>query len=72
MAARNLRDLERFLTEHGVEMEDRAFELELNCHGWSVTRERTTRRGIQNGQGRDAAGNDTGDRILERGREALT
>jgi hypothetical protein len=46
MAQRSLRELEAFLTEHGVELEDRAFELELNSYGWRVAQERNTREGV--------------------------
>ena len=46
MSRRSLRELEAFLTEHGVELEDRAFELELNSYGWCVARERTSREGV--------------------------
>ncbi len=47
MHTRELRELEIFPGEQGVDLDDRAFELELNCHGWRIARERTTRQGIQ-------------------------
>jgi hypothetical protein len=46
MSRRSLRELEAFLTAHGVELEDRAFELELNSYGWRVAQERNTREGV--------------------------
>ncbi len=46
MSRRSLRELEAFLTAHGVEWEDRAFELELNSYGWRVAQERNTREDV--------------------------
>jgi hypothetical protein len=31
---------------HGVDLDDRAFELELNSYGWRVNRERRDRTGV--------------------------
>lgn len=47
MSSRNLAELKTFLASHGVELEDRAFELELNSYGWRVARERATKTGVQ-------------------------
>ncbi len=47
VTSRNFRKLEAFLGEQGVDLENRAFELELNNHGWRVARERSTRQGVQ-------------------------
>ena len=43
---RSLSDLKQFLTDHGVVLEDRAFELELNSYGWKVVAEQTTKTSI--------------------------
>jgi hypothetical protein len=45
-APRSLEDLEAFLTEHGVNLDDDAFELELNSYGWRVVGERRTKTAI--------------------------
>lgn len=47
MTSRIFRELEAFLGGQGVDLENRAFELELNSHGWRVARERSTRQGVQ-------------------------
>jgi len=44
MTHRNLRELEKFLADHGIDLNDRAFELELNSCGWRVVRERTNKQ----------------------------
>jgi hypothetical protein len=46
MSQRNRQDLEVFLAAHGVYLDDRAYELELNSHGWRVVAEKETRQGI--------------------------
>lgn len=43
MQTRQFRDLEVFLGEQGLDLDHRAFELELNSHGWRVAAERSTR-----------------------------
>ena len=47
MPHRTLEELEEFLARNGVVLEDRAFELELNSHGWRVANERANGRCIQ-------------------------
>lgn len=47
MSHRSLTELESYLVSHGVDLDDRAFELELNSYGWRVARERSNKRGIQ-------------------------
>ena len=47
MSQRSLSELKAFLIANGVDLEDRAFELELNSYGWRIARERTTRHGVQ-------------------------
>lgn len=47
MARRNREDLEAFLRDHGIDLRDRAFELELSAFGWRVRRERKTRRAVE-------------------------
>lgn len=42
MANRNLRELEVFLAEQSVALEDHAFGLEPNSHGWRMVRERSS------------------------------
>lgn len=39
MSHESLKALEALLVHHGVDLDDRAFELELNSHGWRVMRE---------------------------------
>lgn len=46
MAPRNLQDLEAFLIDHGVNLDDGAFELELNSYGWRVVGERKTKTAV--------------------------
>lgn len=46
MAQRSRKVLEAFLAEHGVNLDDCAFELELNSHGWRVVAEKQTRQAI--------------------------
>jgi hypothetical protein len=46
MSQRSLKELEAFLVEHGVELDDRAFELELSSYGWRVVREHSNRTGV--------------------------
>lgn len=46
MSLRTRKDLEVFLVAHGVHLDDRAYELELNIHGWRVVAEKETRQGI--------------------------
>ena len=47
MSQRRRSELEAFLVANGVDLEDRAFELELNSYGWRVARERTNRYSVQ-------------------------
>jgi hypothetical protein len=46
MSQRSLKALEAFLVAHGVDLDDRAFELELNSYGWCVKRERSDTTGV--------------------------
>jgi hypothetical protein len=46
MSQRSLVDLEAFLAANGVDMNDRAFELELNSYGWRVVAERASKQAI--------------------------
>jgi hypothetical protein len=46
MKQRSAEELEAFLTEQGIALNDRAFELELNSYGWRVVGERKTRQAI--------------------------
>lgn len=46
MSKRTLKQLDAFLVAHGVNMDDRAFELELNSYGWCVKRERRDKTGV--------------------------
>jgi hypothetical protein len=46
VATRIRKDLEAFLDRNGVHVEDNAFELELNSHGWRVAAEKQTRQGV--------------------------
>lgn len=47
MTERTLDELSAFLVASGVELDDQAFELELNSYGWRVARERSTKQGVQ-------------------------
>jgi hypothetical protein len=46
MSQRTRQDLDVFLAAHGVHLDDRAYELELNSYGWRVVAEKETRQGI--------------------------
>ena len=46
MSRRSLSELEAFLVANGVDLEDRAFELELNSYGWRVARERSKKHNV--------------------------
>jgi len=46
VSTRTLTQLEAFLVAHGVDLDDRAFELELNSYGWCVKRERHDKTGV--------------------------
>jgi hypothetical protein len=46
MSHQSLKALEAFLVTHGVDLDDRAFELELNSHGWRVMREHRDTTGV--------------------------
>jgi hypothetical protein len=46
MPQRTLKELEAFLVENGVNLEDRAFELELSSYGWRVKRKRSDKTGV--------------------------
>ena len=46
MSQRTRQDLDVFLAAHGVHLDDSAYELELNSHGWRVVAEKETRQGI--------------------------
>ena len=46
MTTRSLKALEAFLADHDVQLDDHAFELELNSYGWRVSEEKQTRDAI--------------------------